>query len=430
MTDQTAANAVGTPHRHDPGILDRIIGYFRGGHVIGRAIILAALTFILVIPLNLIGGVINERQRFQKDAEASVTRAWSGPQTFAGPLLVVPYKRIDNTNQSRYTLLPEKLSIQSRIEPQQRKRGLFAVTVYNVVLDVEAEFQPRDIRALVNEFQIVDWNGARLEMGVTDSRSIDLSVSEVDGEKLTWTVGDGGPLSSHRALLPGRAGERDNFTVKLRVTLAGSTSLGFVPLGGRTDIAVESPWPSPSFAGNRLPHTQRVDDSGFTATWSKSALGRRYSQLWDSNGSGNSDPTPATVLQSGFGVTLLSPVDAYRETDRTIKYAIMFIGLTFAACMLFEMATGTQPHVAQYGLIGLSLCVFYLLLLSLAEQIGFLPAYLVSAAAIVLQATFYVWKLQGSRLLGLALRRDPRRPLRRAVRAAAARGSVAARRAR
>jgi inner membrane protein len=100
------------------------------------------------------------------------------------------------------------------------------------------------------------------------------------------------------------------------------------------------------------------------------------------------------VLSSAFGVTLLTPIDAYRETDRAIKYGIMFIGLTFAASLLFELATGTRPHAAQYGLIGLSLCVFYLLLLSISEQIGFGPAYLASAAAVVAQATIYHRALQ------------------------------------
>ena len=115
--------------------------------------------------------------------------------------------------------------------------------------------------------------------------------------------------------------------------------------------------------------------------------------MWDN---GNTNSTPRRTPSSGlaFGFALLTPIDAYRETDRAIKYAVMFIGLTFAACLLFEMATGTRPHVAQYGLIGLSLCVFYLLLLSASEQIGFAPAYLASAAAVVAQATIYNWALQ------------------------------------
>jgi inner membrane protein len=168
--------------------------------------------------------------------------------------------------------------------------------------------------------------------------------------------------------------------------------ISFVPLGRRTTASVASPWPSPSFSGRYLPAEQTVDKDGFSAKWTISSLGRGYGQLWD--GAGKTDPTADAVLGSAFGVTLLDPVDAYRETDRAIKYGIMFIGLTFAACLLFELATGTRPHAAQYGLIGLSLCVFYLLLLSFSEQIGFGPAYLASASAVVAQAAIYNWALQ------------------------------------
>jgi hypothetical protein len=154
-----------------------------------------------------------------------------------------------------------------------------------------------------------------------------------------------------------------------------------------------------------------------------SHFGRPYGQHWDSAGLKN--PAPDEVLiASAFGLTLLTPVDAYRETDRAIKYGIMFIGLTFVACLLFEMATGTRPHVAQYGLIGLALCVVYLLLLSVAEQVGFALAYVASAAAVVAQATLYNWA--ASRRSRPCLRRHPRRPPRRTVRPAAVRGRRAA----
>ena len=147
--------------------------------------------------------------------------------------------------------------------------------------------------------------------------------------------------------------------------------------------------------GRYLPTNQTVDKDGFSAKWSISYLGRGYGQLWD--GASSTDPAPRSVLESAFGLTLLNTVDAYRETDRAIKYGVMFIALTFATCLMFEVVGGTRPSVAQYGLIGLSLCVFYLLLLSLSEQIGFGPAYFISAAAVVAQAAIYNWALQRRR---------------------------------
>src|SRR5262249_1731916 len=134
--------------------------------------------------------------------------------------------------------------------------------------------------------------------------------------------------------------------------------------------------------------------------WTISNLSRRYGQLWD-NATSN-EPAAATLMESSFGVTLFEPVNAYSETDRAIKYAILFISLTFGACLLCEMATGPRPHAAEYGRIGLSLCVSYLLLLSFSEQIGFGAAYLASAAAVVIQASAYNWALRRRRGPALA----------------------------
>jgi inner membrane protein len=173
-----------------------------------------------------------------------------------------------------------------------------------------------------------------------------------------------------------------------------------VPLGKRTEVNMASPWPSPSFMGRYLPTSQTVDKDGFSAKWTISSLGRGYGQLWD--GVNSTEPQPRAVFETAFGFNLLSSIDAYREADRAIKYGVLFIALTFAACLVFEFVGGTRPSVAQYGLIGLSLCVFYLLLLSLSEQVGFGAAYLVSATAVVAQAAIYNWSLQRQRAAALA----------------------------
>jgi len=256
------------------------------------------------------------------------------------------------------------------------------------------------VRDLLADADWIDWNGARLTLGLSDIKSITPTAVDVDGQSIDWVPDKPSPLAALQASLASAAlANRDNVTVRFRVVFAGSGSLSMVPLGRRTEVAMASPWPSPSFMGRYLPASQTVDQGGFSAKWSISYLGRGYGQLWD--GASSTEPAPSTVLESAFGLTLLNPVDAYRETDRAIKYGVMFITLTFAACLMFEFVGGTRPSVAQYGLIGLSLCIFYLLLLSLAEQIGFGLAYLVSAAAIVAQAAIYNWALRRRRVPAL-----------------------------
>jgi inner membrane protein len=399
MTDDALPPPLPTPPRQTaPGGLQQLRTFLASDNLVARLAVLGFLTLVLTIPLNMIGGVIADRLTFEAEATKSVSEAWGAEQTFVGPMIVVPYRR---TYLGALTLLPEKLTIDGHIQPQQRRRGLFSVNVYTATLDVTAEFQTSALRELLADQREAEWSAARLEIGVSDTRSIDGDGVEIDGQKVDWTSISGGSLSSLKAAVAAATlSDREVVQVRFRIAIAGSGKLALVPLGRRTEATLDAPWPSPSFFG-RLPLSQTVATGGFSAKWATSDLGRPYGQLWDTLNVRN-DPSAKTVLGSAFGVTLLTPVDAYRETDRAIKYGIMFIGLTFAASLLFELATGTRPHAAQYGLIGLSLCVFYLLLLSISEQIGFALAYLASAAAVVIQATIYSRALQGRTAPALA----------------------------
>lgn len=403
MNDPTIAPS---PIPSEPGFFRLAFEYLSGPNLLARAIILVVLTLALKVPLGLVGGVIEDRQTHEAEATKRVTEAWGSAQIFAGPMIVVPYRRVAEGRElerRQLTLLPEKLSIDGHVRPEQRHRGLFAVTVYSAALDVVAEFRTKALLDLSADTHRINWVGARLDLGLTDAKTIEVAAVEVEGQKIEWLPSAlaNTSLAAVQASLRSVSLEgRETVTVRFRITFGGSGSLAFVPLGQRTDITIASPWRSPSFIGHHLPLKQIVDNDGFRASWSTSHLGRRYGQLWDSASS--SDPSSSIVTDSAFGFALHTPIDTYRQTDQAIKYAAMFIGLTFAACLLFEMATGTRPHVAQYGLIGLSLCVFYLLLLSASEQIGFAPAYLASAAAVVVQATIYNWALYRRRGPALA----------------------------
>jgi inner membrane protein len=397
MTDTAATPPPSVIITKEPGLFRLAFEYLRGDSLMARAILLALLTAVLTVPLGLIGGVVSDRRSYEREAINNVTSTWGRAQTFAGPMLRVPYKVVTDKETTWHTLtvLPEKLTIDSAVEPSQRHRGLFAVTVYKATLDVVAEFRTKDLQLSLVNVRTADWSGASLVVGLSDPKSIDAGPVTVDGQETGWSPDGANLLSSIKASLNGHdLRDRDRIAVNFRLSLGGSEALSFVPLGRRTEVSVTSSWQSPSYSGRYLPVSQSLDQDGMRARWTVSHLGRRYGQAWDSN---SDSPSVEVVLQSAFGFTLLNPVDAYRETDRAIKYAIMIIGLTFTTCLLFEMATGTRPSMAQYGLIGLSLCVFYLLLLSLSEQVGFAPAYLASALAVVAQAATYNWAIHRRR---------------------------------
>ncbi|HEY4166807.1 MAG TPA: cell envelope integrity protein CreD [Reyranella sp.] len=372
--------------------------FLSGPNLLARALLLAALTLGLTVPLGLMGGIVTDRQSYQQEAVKNIKSSWGTSQTFTGPRLLVPYK--DKTESWQVVFLPQKLTINGDVPTEQRRRGLFTVSVYRAYLDVVAEFDTRVLQGLPIGGNELDWSAARLLVGVSEERSLSADTVEVDGQQIEWTPDTSDRLAALQASLARiDPAARDTLTVRFRLAFAGSGSLSIVPLGQRTEVTLGSPWRSPSFIGPYLPTTQTVTREGFKATWTTSSLGRGYPQIWKTPGE---RPQDVTVLQSAFGVALINPVDAYRETDRAIKYGVLFIGLTFAACLLFELATGTRPHALQYGLIGLSLCVFYLLLLSFAEQIGFGPAYLVSAAAVAAQGAVYTGAVQRRVLPGLA----------------------------
>jgi inner membrane protein len=277
--------------------------------LVGRALMLAVLTLLLRIPLGMVDGVITDRQSHQSDAIDNVRNSWGRAQTFVGPMIVMPYSAAIGAWMRAATLLPEKLTIDGKLAPEQRRRGLFSVTVYTATFDVVAEFQTKAVRELLADGRWIDWSAARLTLGLSDVKSINASVVEVDGQPVDWIPDTATDLSSLQAPLKSAGlADRDTVTVRFHVTFSGSGALCLVPLGRRTEASLASSWPSPSFMGRYLPTAQTVDTDGFRAKWSISYLGRGYGQLWD--GASSTDPAARAVLESAFGVTLLNAVDA------------------------------------------------------------------------------------------------------------------------
>jgi inner membrane protein len=178
----------------------------------------------------------------------------------------------------------------------------------------------------------------------------------------------------------------------MRLALAGSDSLRLLPAGSDTEVHLSSLWTDPSFEGAYLPVERAVNEAGFEAKWKVLRLARGFPPQWKSG-----DVALAQLDSSLVGVRLLSPVDAYTTTDRAVKYELLFIYLTFGAMFLVEVMARRRVHPVQYALIGFALCLFYLLLLSLAEHTGFLVAYATAAVAITLLIAGYSRAVLGTR---------------------------------
>ena len=95
------------------------------------------------------------------------------------------------------------------------------------------------------------------------------------------------------------------------------------------------------------------------------------------------------MQESSFGVDLIKPIDDYQKSLRSAKYAAMAIALTFLIFFLVEILNKKKIHPFQYALVGLALCLFYILLVSISEHSNFNIAYGISSVGIVVMISLY-----------------------------------------
>lgn len=367
-------------------IIDRLNNWVSNSVTI-KIIVIGILIVILMIPTSFIQSLIHERQYRQEEAINEVSDKWGNAQTLNGPVLTLPYKKYAQGNYGKETteyirVLPETLSVNGAIHPEKRRRGIFEVVVYNAQLQVKGNFPVLTIPSVNPEH--IQWQDAFISIGITDLRGIR------DMLKLNWNgqilqpeagIGNGGIAESGVSCKVPVMPDSTGYSFSFDLNVNGSNSLYFVPLGKETNVNIQSPWKDPSFTGAFLPATREVSDAGFTATWKALHLNRNYPQLWIEN--------VFNVLESSFGVGLLVPVEQYQKSIRSVKYALMFISLTFLFFFLVEVINRRNIHPIQYILVGLALCLFYTLLIALSEHISFNQAYLLSSIGIIGMITLY-----------------------------------------
>jgi inner membrane protein len=355
--------------------------------VFAKVLFIGALVLMLLIPLGMIRGLIVERAARYESARAEVAGTWGEAQTVGGPILVVPFRFSamsfgqTTTLSDELYLLPDELEIESDANVQKLKRGIYEVPVYDATVRVNGQFTIPDLSASYDDLEML-WDQAQFALPIGDARSIKEAVRLTSGAASTvfqpggTRVAGFGPQLVARYAELGRGAPSAPLLFSLDLTLGGSSSLNFLPLGGVTRAAMKSNWASPSFGGAYLPERRAVTAEGFTASWRVLDIGRSFAAPWK-----RSDGVPVSVDATSFGASLITPIGVHAASLRSAKYGVLLIGLTFAAYFLFELFAHLRLHALQYLLIGIANCVFYLLLLALAEQIGFALAYAASAIA-------------------------------------------------
>jgi inner membrane protein len=177
-------------------------------------------------------------------------------------------------------------------------------------------------------------------------------------------------------LIPGK-----KTSLAMKLSLSGSSGLLLTPLGKTTIAHLQSGWSSPSFNGSFLPIKRNIDEKGFSADWEVTHLNRNFPQSW----TGNS----YHPMESSFGVDLFQPVDHYQKSWRSSRYGLLFIALTFLVLIFLEITGKEAIHIFHYFLVSLGLVLFFSLLNSLSEQVGFNLAYLISSAATIMMISVF-----------------------------------------
>ena len=368
------------------------------------------LVLLLLIPLAMITGVLSDRLARRNEAVADITSSWGREQNVIGPVLGIPYayrfrtmkefplggdkverREVEETALANAFFLPDVLNIASAVQTQTLHRGIYDAAVFRAQAMLTGKFAPPDFSALKIDLNDVQWKDAFVTIALNDMRGTR------EGIMLDW----GG---TKRPLLPGSQvpgyttgatamlgsdqpiGSPVDFSIALDFN--GSEGIFFAPFGVKNEATLKSNWPDPGFRGAFLPAKRSVRADGFDANWKISYYGRDYPQQWSSRG-GNERFNVKSVSASRFGAQFLSILDAYRYVERSIKYGVLFLVLVFTTFFLFEVTARQRIHRFQYLMVGAALCLFYLLLLSISEFIGFSWAYLIAAVASTGLITWY-----------------------------------------
>ncbi len=366
-----------------------------------KILAVVGLTVLLLIPLALVEGQIRERSQRQEEVQRNIANSAAGPQTLIGPVILlrtrerVPETRRDADSNLPVTttkivehsrlIAPETLSIEGEAKVETRHRGIYQARLFHLDAASQSRFSVSVPAADANE-RLIDAE-AVLILGLSDPRGVDIDPEVViNGQRHRFgtgkAAGDALPLAQLSVPL-GRLelGKTHSFAVSFPLQLTGTTRLAIAPTGEANSIRLKSAWPHPNFGGRFLPRERSVGAGGFEARWEISHLARDFANTLNPNSG------------EALSIDFVDPVNIYLQSERAVKYGVLFIVLTFAGFFLTEILRRAPIHPLQYLLVGLALAIFFLLLIAFSEHMAFAAAYGLAAGACI---GLIAWYLAGA----------------------------------
>lgn len=406
--------------------------------VMKKIVFLFIFVLVLLIPLKLIEDLIDDRGRLYNQTITNIGNEWGKSQKIIAPVITISYKdtRINNKEsvsnvsntkavtvvpvERKFAILPDELNATIEMKDEVRQRGIYNATVYNANIKLKGYFSSKD-------FPDKDVQGC-VSIGLTDTKALikinkfKIGDMEQDLEAMSGTMavplitnGISGQLGpEHNSIM-----DKEKIPFEIDIDFRGSRDISILPLGKKNHFEIKSNWKSPSFLGV-LPTERTIDDNGFFAKWEVSNLIRNYPQIIDIDNDRFSDFYQDGLVYNEYDetttyfdnndegsavvkVALFDSVTSYTQIYRACKYGILFIGMSLVVVFIFEVVSKKAAHYVQYGVVGFSLVIFYLLLLSLSEHIGFEWSYLISSLAIVIPNSMYITSMTSNKKFGIGM---------------------------
>ena len=371
-----------------------------------KVALIVVIGLILLIPINMVESKVHERQFYLDEAKSSVASSWTGSQFMMSPVLVIPYELSAVTTSGFYTegssqpkeklsvVLPEQLSAGIKVSNKSVFKGIYEVPVYNGEISLTGIVPLKKMQQHIDKVKRLPrfsrLGTPYMTLHISDMRGID-STPLLNINSKPVVLNPGGKLKSMvgglHGEIPSLLTSTEDLYFSLDLNLRGMGSFSFLQLADNAETLMQSDWPHPEFIGASLPANRDISSSGFTANWSSTRFSNNNEALLIqciNTGTCN------VMMGNSSGVSFIEPVDIYLQSERSVKYAILFIGLSFITFFIFENVKKTRIHPIQYTFVGLAISIFYLLLISLAEHVSFHLAYGVAAICCTTLLLFYV----------------------------------------
>lgn len=370
-------------------------GLFKSLSMGVKLIFVCGLALLMTIPALFVGSLINDRSKRAEDVVREISGHVGGPQTFLGPTLAIPYSirpqsPADSTTHGIYLVFPAQASAVLKTSTEERHRSLFRVPVFRADLKLDGSFDLSGTPSAPPAGAVLDWSQAEIIVGVSDPRGALADATLTTDAKTTTlapadvagniTIGEDQNRRLKLSLFGARVGDIAKPGAQFHVTSAlrfsGAERIAVLAYGKTTHLTAQGDWQNPGFDGGILPVSRDVTNRGFSAEWTVPFMARGVRAEGTEDSIGGLDST-------ALGISFVELTDPYQSVNRSLKYVVLFLGLVFLSYFVFEATTGKRVHPAQYILVGIAQIIFYLLLLSFAERIGFDYGFLLASAATV-----------------------------------------------